>query len=41
MVYDIFQKKRQNTLLKETIYKFNDFLNSIYNGEKWFEEKKH
>ena len=38
-VYDIFQKKRQNTDLKETIFKFNDFLNSIYNGKIWFKEK--
>ncbi len=38
-VYDIFQKKRQNTDLKETIFKFNDFLNSINNGKVWFKER--
>ena len=38
-LYDIFQKKRQNTALKETIYKLNDFLNSINNGEEWFKNK--
>ena len=38
-LYDIFQKKRQNTALKETIYKFNDFLNSINDGVNWFKER--
>ena len=38
-LYDIFQKKRQNTALKETIYKLTDFLNSINNGEEWFKNK--
>lgn len=38
-VYDIFQKKRQNTDLKDTIFKFNDFLNSINNGKIWFKER--
>ena len=38
-VYDIFQKKRQNTDLKETIFKFNDFLNSINDGKVWFKER--
>lgn len=38
-LFDIFQKKRKDTVLKETIYKFNDFLNSINDGESWFAEK--
>ncbi len=38
-VYDIFQKKRQNIDLKQTIFKFNDFLNAIYDGENWFKER--
>ncbi len=38
-LYDIYQKKRQNAALKDVIYKFNDFLNSINDGEKWFKQK--
>lgn len=38
-LYDIFQKKRQNAVLKDVIYKFNEFLNSINDGENWFEQK--
>lgn len=33
---DIFQIKRQDTELKETIIKFNDFLASFADGEEWF-----
>ncbi len=38
-LYDIFQKKRNNEALKEIIFKFSDFLNSINDGEAWFENK--
>lgn len=38
-IYDIFQKKRQNVDLKEMIFKFNDFLNSIIDGENWFKAR--
>lgn len=38
-IYDIFQKKRQNADLKDMIFKFNDFLNSIIDGENWFKAR--
>lgn len=38
-IYDIFQKKRQNADLKEMIFKFNDFLNSIIDGKNWFKAR--
>lgn len=38
-LFDIFQVKRKNDKLKEAIFKLNDFLNSINDGEKWFVER--
>lgn len=35
-LFDIFQKKRQNKPLKNIIKRFNNFLNSNLNSEKWF-----
>ncbi len=37
-LFDIFQKKRQNKPLKNIIKRFNNFLNSNLNSEKWFNE---
>lgn len=38
-LFDIFQKKRKDTALKDTIYRLNDFLNSIIDGENWFKKQ--
>ena len=35
-LYDIFQKKRQDKKLKNIIKRFNNFLNSNLDSEKWF-----
>ena len=37
-LYDIFQKKRQDKKLKNIIKRFNNFLNSNLDSEKWFFE---
>lgn len=35
-LFDIFQKKRQDKALKNIIKRFNNYLNSNLNSEKWF-----
>lgn len=35
-LYDIFQKKRQDKKLKNILKRFNNFLNSNLDSEKWF-----
>ena len=37
-LFDIFQKKRQDKKLKNIIKRFNNFLNSNLDSEKWFKE---
>lgn len=38
MLFDIFQKKRNDEQLKKIIKTFNNFLNSNLDAKKWFEE---
>ena len=37
-LFDIFQKKRQDKKLKNIVKRFNNFLNSNLDSEKWFNE---
>jgi len=39
MLFDMFQKKRKTSELKEIIFKFNNFLNSNVDSKTWFDEK--
>ena len=39
MLFDMFQKKRKTSELKEIIFKFNSFLNSNVDSKTWFDEK--
>lgn len=38
-IFDFFQKKRNDKTLKNMIYSFDNFLNSLIDGETWFKEK--
>ncbi len=38
LLFDIFQKKRKDRALREIIRRFDNFLNSHIDGQKWFEE---
>ena len=38
VLFDIFQKKRKDKVLKEVLKKFNNFLNSHIDGETWFKD---
>ncbi len=38
-LFEIFQKKRSSEGLKQEIFKLNNFLNSILDGENWFRNK--
>ncbi len=39
MLFDMFQKKRNLTQLKEIIFRIDSFINSILNGEAWLRDK--
>lgn len=38
-IFDIFQKKRNDTTLKNIIFQFDNYLNSLIDGDAWFKEK--